>query len=283
MSEQRKMKSYEELRYSDDFMFSKVMEDPELCREVLQCLLQRPISELKEVQTQRQLTYTADGKPVRLDLYNRDSEGAVYDVEMQNLNHKKVEDLQLPRRSRFYQSSIDIDYMDKGNSYKDLPESSVLFICTFDPFGKGMGVYTFREYCEEMPGYRLNDGTVKIFYNCCYKGDDIAEGLRKLYDYIENGKTDDDLTRKIEAAVSLGRKNYVWRTQYMKLRTMLMDEREEGREEGIKEGIKEGGDIRDNERISNMLRRGKTVDEIVDFCGYPKEQVEKVEKSMLTS
>ncbi len=57
----------------------------------------------------------------------------------------------------------------------------------------------------------------------------------------------------------------------MKERVMLLDAREEG------------GDIRDNKRISDMLRRGKTVDEIVDFCGYPKNQVEKVEKEMAVS
>ncbi|MBO6298577.1 MAG: hypothetical protein J6N53_06990 [Lachnospiraceae bacterium] len=55
MSSKRTMKNYEELRFCDDFMFGKVMEDPELCREVLECLLQEPVGELKEVQTQREL------------------------------------------------------------------------------------------------------------------------------------------------------------------------------------------------------------------------------------
>ena len=32
-------KSYEELQFTDDFMFGKVMEDKELCRDVLECLL----------------------------------------------------------------------------------------------------------------------------------------------------------------------------------------------------------------------------------------------------
>ena len=54
MSEQRKLKKYEELCFRDDFMFGKVMADPELCRRVLECLLQHPVSELREVQTQRQ-------------------------------------------------------------------------------------------------------------------------------------------------------------------------------------------------------------------------------------
>ena len=38
----------------------------------------------------------------------------------------------------------------------------------------------------------------------------------------------------------------------------------------------EGGDIRDRERIIYMLKKGKTIDEIVDFCGYEKELVEEV-------
>ena len=35
--------------------------------------------------------------------------------------------------------------------------------------------------------------------------------------------------------------------------------------------------------IMDMLRRGKTVEEIVDFCGYPYDQVKKVEESLLAS
>ena len=123
----------------------------------------------------------------------------------------------------------------------------------------------------------LNDGTIKIFYNCSYKGEDIPDALRKLYDYVEDGKAEDDLTKRIEAAVVKGRKNAIWRTQYMKERVLLMDAREEGREEGLQTG----GDIRDSQRITDMLRRGKTVEEIVDFCGYSRELVESVEREML--
>ncbi len=46
------------------------------------------------------------------------------------------------------------------------------------------------------------------------------------------------------------------------------------------EGIEEGGDIRDRERIIYMLKKGKTIDEIVDFCGYEKELVEEVDREL---
>ncbi len=275
----RAMKSYEELQFRDDFMFGKVMEDPELCREVLECLLQEPIGELREVQTQREFRYTVDGKPIRLDVYNEDGHGTVYDAEMENLNHKSVEWHQLPKRSRYYQGAIDIDYMDKGNTYKKLPESRVMFICTFDPFKKGLSKYTFLESCEEMQGLRLEDGTKKVFYNCRYQGGDIPEELQKLYEYVEYGRVDSNLTRKIEQAVDKGRKNALWRTQYMKEWVVIQDAREDGFEDGIEQGIS----LRDSEMISDMLRRGKTVEEIVDFCGYPYELVKKIEDGILVN
>ena len=97
------------------------MEDPILCRDVIECLLQHPVGTLTEGQTERELKYTSDGKPIRLDVYNEDDTGTVYDTEMENLDHKSVEYHQLPRRSRFYQSSIDIDFLKKGGYYKNLP------------------------------------------------------------------------------------------------------------------------------------------------------------------
>jgi predicted transposase/invertase (TIGR01784 family) len=214
-------------------------------------------------------------------VYNEDSHGAVYDAEMQNLNHKPVEWYHLPRRSRYYQGAIDIDYMDKGNSYKRLPESNVMFICTFDPFKKGLSSYTFRECCEECPDLRLGDGTRKVFYNCKYQGDDLPEELQKLYNYIDRGQIGSDLTRRLEQAVDKGRKNALWRTQYMKEWVVIQDAREEGFEEGIEQGIEQGISIRDNEKICDMLRRGKSVEEIVDFCDYPYELVKKIEESLL--
>ena len=63
----------------------------------------------------------------------------------------------------------------------------------------------------------------------------------------------------------------------------IKEGRKEGIKEGIKEGRKEGKGIRDQEMISDMLNRGKSVKEIVDFCGYSAELVEQVEKKMLVA
>ena len=227
-------KRYEELVFSDDFMFGRVMQDERLCHDVLECLLQEPVGKLLEITAQRIFSYTKKGKPVRFDIYAGDDK-RVYDSEIQNLNKQTVESLCLEKRSRFYQSSIDTDHMNKKGLYKKLPDSVIMFICTFDPMGKGLARYTFRERCEEDDRIYLNDGTEKIFYNCTYTGKDIPGDLKKLYEYITTGKVSDNLTKRIDSKVKEVRKREEWRSEYMKEMVLLMDAKEEGREEGREE------------------------------------------------
>ena len=266
MTEKKKsrVKSYDELEFRDDFMFGKTMEDKELCRDVLQCLLQQPVGELQDVVPQREFRYTSDGKPIRLDIYTEDAD-MVYDAEMENLNHKTVEWHALPKRSRFYQSSIDTDYMNKNDTYRTLPESSIIFICTFDPFGKGLSRYTFRERCDEDNGLILGDGTVKYFFNTCYDKIDIPKELRQLYDYIQTGKVTGDLTERVNAAVVKARKNDEWRSAYMKERIILMDAREEGREEERKNTeIERQRAAQERERADAAEKRVRELEAILD-------------------
>ena len=177
--------------------------------------------------------------------------------------------------------------MDKKFSYKLLPESRVIFICTFDPFKRGLSRYTFCERCDENPEICLNDGTEKVFYNCEYEGEDIPDGIRNLYEFIGTGNASDELTKKLKSAVMKARINEAWRTQYMKEWVVIQDARDEGYEDGLEDGRKEGReDGREEahfEVISRMLRSGKTAEEIAEFCGYPIEQVKAVERGLLVS
>ena len=232
-------KSYEQLQFTDDFMFGKVMEDKELCRDVLECLLQEAVGTLQDVQTERSFQYISDGKPIRLDVYTKDNK-AIYDAEMQNLNHKRAKTLALPKRSRFYQSTMDVDFLQKGNPYQDLPEGKVLFICTFDPFGENLPKYTFQNKCEEDGRISLYDGTFKIFCNCTAPTESLPESLQDLYSYISTRKADSPLTRRIEAAVEKVKCNEKWRSEYMKELLIFDDYKREGREEGIEQGIEQG-------------------------------------------
>ena len=193
-------------------------------------------------------------------------------------------------KNRVY--SIDIDFMDKGSSYSALPESTVIFICTFDPFGRGASKYTFTERCREIADLELHDGTLKVFFNTTYAGDDLPSELRALYDYIERGKVKGSLTKKINEAVKRGRKNSVWRSQYMKERIILQEMKEEGIKEGERKGRREGerkgrregrreGTQKEKARIiTGMLNRNMPLKDIADICGCSVKYVKKVEVSL---
>ena len=105
-----------------------------------------------------------------------------------------------------------------------------------------------------------------------HQGNDIPLGLRQPYDYVNDGRVGGNLAKKIDEAVIKGRNNEIWRTQFMKERIILQDARDEGREEGIE---KERTDV-----IIGMLQRGKSVDEIVDFCQYPYDFVKSIDERL---
>lgn len=125
--------NWEEIGISNDFLFGKIMRDAELCKELLQRILpDLEIDHVEYPELQKGIKPDIDAKSVRLDVYVNDGKNTVYDIEMQATNSKE-----LPERSRYYQGMIDLQLIDKGQYYKELSQSYVIFICPFDVFGKG--------------------------------------------------------------------------------------------------------------------------------------------------
>ena len=131
---------WEELEICNDFLFGKIMQEAELCRELLQRILpELEIDHIEYPELQKTIKADVDAKSVRLDVYVRDDKNTVYDIEMQVVNTGE-----LPKRTRFYQSMLDLQLLDKGQTYKRLKPSYIIFICLFDTFGKGRHIYTFE-------------------------------------------------------------------------------------------------------------------------------------------
>lgn len=133
---QNTQKTIKELNLEDDFLFAKVMSDREICRQVLEKILNVPITEIVLPTTQRTIDILFEGKGIKLDVYVNDGNGTVYNVEMQR--GKKRE---LPKRSRYYQGSLDLDLISAGEPYHSLRKTFIIFICTFDPFKDKRPIY----------------------------------------------------------------------------------------------------------------------------------------------
>ena len=225
------MKKYEELDITDPFIFAKVMSEKELCKPLLENILNIKIRDIVYVDYEETIQMTAKSKGIRLDIYVEDDNNTVFNLEMQTTTYKE-----LPKRSRYYQGIIDLNMIEKGESYDILKESYVIFICTFDFFEKGRSVYEFENVCLEDSEIKLNDGTHKIFLNT--KGDksDINKELKSLLEYFDGKEPESDLTKQIDEKVIAVRKNTRWRREYMSLQMEMNLKYREGLKAGEEKG-----------------------------------------------
>lgn len=68
-SSQNTVKKYEELTFTDDFMFCKVMQNnPDLCKHLIELIIGKKIKMITYPDTQKAIEITADGKGIRMDV-----------------------------------------------------------------------------------------------------------------------------------------------------------------------------------------------------------------------
>lgn len=226
-------KKFNDLQFSDAFMFAATMEDEEICREVIERTLGIPIKKVR-VRCEDSLSINSDYRGIRMDVYADDEEGSVFDVEMQTSDKRD-----LPWRSRFYQAQMDLRALKPGDAVMELPRSFIIFICKFDPFGSGLYRYSFETRCNETDE-PIGDGTIRMFLNTKGKdGSDVPPELIRFLKYVENAASSsedtDSLIQRIEKRISGLKHNYGMEVEYMRFGEMLDDERREGREEGRQE------------------------------------------------
>ena len=79
-----------------------------------------------------------------------------------------------------------------GDSYENLPDTYVIFICDFDPFGDGLYRYSTGMVCEET-GKSVSDGVRTVYLNAHGRNrDGIPEELLQFLNYVKNtGRTEE--------------------------------------------------------------------------------------------
>lgn len=270
-----KIERFETLRFTNKYMFATVLkEDPELCKEIIEAILDVKIREIIRTNSEETIETSSTGHGVRLDVY-LEGDDAIYDIEMQTADKKN-----LPKRSRYYQGILDTDYLDQGSDYNSLKKTYVIFICTFDLFGKDLCKYTFRNYCDEDKSLGLNDDSVKVFVNTNGRVESASPELVELLRYVKDEEVTGDLTKKLDGRVRNTRRNERRRAEYMtwewELEYAKREAAEKARTQGLEEGRAEGRAVERSSIIKMMLNR-LTPREIVDL-GFSAEEVEAAKK-----
>ena len=186
---------------------------------------------------------------------------------------------------------VDLNILKKGEDYKKLKRSFIIFVCTFDVFEEGRHIYTFENRCLQNPGLVLGDDTVKIILNTKGTMDDVTPELKRLLDYIDSSEPEDDYTRELEREVEAVRKDEKWRVAYMTLQMRYQEKYEEGLEQGEKIGWENGEKVgrQKGEQIGRqegikqsairMLQDGELSYEKIDaYSGLTLEQVLEIKE-----
>jgi hypothetical protein len=229
-----KRKSVDELTFTDDFMFGTIMKNKPVCKGVLERLLHIKVGKIEYPSLQKTIAPFYESKGIRLDVYVSEP-SRVFDIEIQTALSPE-----LPKRTRYYQSLMDIDNLLRGQSYAELKDSYVIFICTQDPFGKGIPVYTFENTCKENSALFLNDKSYKVFYNASAYGKEKDTELHALLQYLCKKQATSTFTKTIDELVETTRQNERFRSLYMSLNIHKDDLLREGSQIGEKIGFEKG-------------------------------------------
>lgn len=199
MPKPKKKRRYE---FTNHIMFNLVMScNEEVCRGVLEASLGFEVGKIEQIKSEEAIVPGIDAHGVRFDVFAK-ADGKLYDVEMQAWPQS-----QLAKRIRYYQSAMDVDVLNRGSSFANLPESYVIFICKDNPLGLPEAKTTFRMRADEPQGLLLEDGRVAVVLAAANWARAQDEGLRQMLRYIAEGPHAIDeaglLVSRIDAEVEL--------------------------------------------------------------------------------
>lgn len=212
------MKKLQDLTLIDNFLFGAVMKNPNLCRPLLETILNIKIKKISYPDLEKTIDLRYQSKGIRLDVYVEDDTGTIYNIEIQATDKKN-----LPKRMRYYQGMIDLNVISKGEDYNNLKKSYIIFICNYDEFKLGKHIYTFENRCKEIPELLLGDNTAKIVLNTAGTANDVSSDLKDILDVIDGKLPQTELGRHIVAEAEKVKNSEEWEREYM---TLMMRDRE---------------------------------------------------------
>ena len=128
---------------SDIFM-RNVFKQRECLEYVLQVIMEK--QGLRVIDQVIQKDYkNLQGRSAIMDCVARDSEGKQFDVEIQQDNEGAS-----PKRARYHSGLMDMNTLNPGQDFDELPESYVIFITRDDSLGYGLPIYHINKKIEEV-------------------------------------------------------------------------------------------------------------------------------------
>lgn len=265
---------YEALTIQDDFMFKKVMQCKRICMRLISEIMQVEVRDITYLETEKTIEAYIEGRGIRLDVLVADEKGTHYNIEMQvrNTVGKSTGKALLPKRTRYYQGSIDTDMLQKGQNFDELPPLVLIFICAFDLFDQDRYLYEFKSRCTEDYDLVLDNEVTVMFLNALGHRGNVSQLVKNFLQYVNDHIPKDDFTNEVEDEVVRLNHDKEVRREFMVLSTRLKDAEMIGREEGRVEGKEEKA----QEVAINMLKKSYGLDEIIDLTNLSEAEIRSI-------
>lgn len=235
------------LTIMNDVFMRNVFKKRECTEYVLQVIMGE--KELKLIDQVLQKDYkNLQGRSAVLDCVIRDSEGRQMDVEIQQDNEGAS-----PKRARYHSGLMDMNTLNPGQDFDELPESYMIFITQNDVLGCGFPIYHIDRMIKEAGKCFMDEAHI-IYVNS--KRQDDTELGRLMHDlHCKNAK---DMYSRILA-------NRVYELKETQEGVKLMcHEMEQIYSQGIESGMQKG--IQKGEsrfaKLLQFLREGDRTDDI---------------------
>ena len=242
---------------SDIFM-RNVFKKRECLEYVLQVIMEK--QDLYVIDQVIQKDYkNLQGRSAVMDCVARDSTGKQFDVEIQQDNEGAS-----PKRARYHSGLMDMNTLNPGQDFEELPESYVIFITRDDILGYGLPIYHIDRQIKEL-NEAFQDEAHIIYVNS-RKRDDTELG-RLMHDL--HCKKADEMHSPI-----LAKRVYELK-ETQKGVELMCHEMEKIYSEGMESGEKRGELKAKKETILSLAEMGIPVDKIAKAVNLNEKDVQK--------
>ena len=240
----------------NDVFMRNVFKDRECTEYVLQVILEKKDLKVREQIIQKDYK-NLQGRSAILDCVALDADERQYNIEIQQENEGAS-----PKRARYHSGLMDMNTLNAGQDFDELPETHVIFITRDDVLGYNLPIYHIGRKIEEV-GTDFKDEAYIIYVNSsrqddtelgrlmkdfhCKNAEDIHSEVlaRRVYELKETQEGVDSMCREMDEIYNEGAKR--------------------GRDEGIAQGIEFGEMKKAKETALALAEKGMSVADIADI------------------
>ena len=242
---------------SDIFM-RNVFKKRECLEYVLQVIMEK--QDLHVIDQIIQKDYkNLQGRSAVMDCVARDSTGKQFDVEIQQDNEGAS-----PKRARYHSGLMDMNTLNPGQDFEELPESYVIFITRDDILGYGLPIYHIDRQIKEL-NEAFQDEAHIIYVNSRKQND---TELGKLMHDLHCKKADE-----MHSPILAKRVYELKETQ--KGVELMCHEMEKIYSEGMESGEKRGELKAKKETLLSLAEMGIPVNQIAKAVNLSEKDVQK--------